>query len=1456
MTTPTQSPSLSGSSTSSSGTNLSWTSVPDAVRYDLWVRPFGSSGSGTRIYSGSSRSFSHNFADAGDNNQYGVRGVGSGGSSENGPFSTFINFVINDNSPVAPNLNDINAVTGTGGVGYSIRGTTSGWNYPILTTLSSLPPGFSFSQNTGSNGGGTLNYQRSNISAGTHSITATYTDDDGDTDTDSFTITIVAGDTSPELPSVSNFTATSGLFFSTVLPSASNGNPPLSYSVSNRPAWLNFSSFIRTLSGTPSSAASARTLTYTVTDSDDDTDSETFTITVAEASPSVVPTAPDIPDQTATVGELYSMTLSAGSGGDPPLTYQVLNRPNWLSFNTSTRLLSGTPTVAGIHALTYRVTDNDNDSDDDSFTMTASAQSDSAPSFTNSSETVHCVVGLPLIIDFQEADGGVGTVTYTSTGQPTWLSFNASSRIYTGTPSSTGTHTVTYRATDTNDDSDTIALTFIVNAAESDEQSLFYRTVGTGTDGVVWRANNVSARTSGGAWLIRSATSSLRSSTQVNSTYVQSSPAYVTTFFLWNDGRMSFYLASSSSDSSGGDESGPQLTDDAENNLGLAIRTHGGNEYKWTFDELTSSDSTDPYTFSSSAVNNAGTNNTSSVRNNIAPNLLTVGYAQSILVDRTDDNIDWDNLEITTAANVPSAPTAPTVTSSSARSLTASWTEPDEDGGSDITHYDLRTKRSSGTVWFTFSNSTSPRTINVPKGLTSWDVQVRAVNANGDGVWSDSSQATAQTSTTVNPGSDSLFASSIFTTSTDGILLTGTTNQGPYPNAHDVSGNPAPLVIVNSSLSNYDITQAIDSDYVDSTAYLGTLAFGTPGGLLLYLAGSTGSTGLDDVGPSFKTSNRNNLGLAVRLNTGHEYKWRLDTLFTSDSTEPYTPGPITTANAGSGYTTTLYNRMIAAEYAQVILVDRTEPTIDWGTLSLRSPGLFSTDAVPDVLGIVGLPFSIIIEEPIAGTAPYTYSATNSPAWLSFNTTTRIFSGTPLEAGTYTITYSATDSNSVTDTSSFSLEILQGEEDRASVFYREITTEVDGVVWTHASISAASSDNGAFIVSSTLAPFVAPVEIDPKFLVSSPGYVANLFLRTNGQLQLYLSTIPTESGGGFSAGPQFTDVAENTLGLAIRTARGHVYKWELGILTPSDSTDPYEFSDDSVSSAGDTLTKSLTDTIATSTFFGYSQAVLVDISNPAIDWDELKIIGRTGIVGEPFFYTLPIGSIGFDPFELKAGEARTFIVEYPNENTPLSHFAITEWEEMEAELDYIANDTETNTGDDRTIDLDVTTDDASNTRTIRLQNSHNMDTIFVTALSTRGAVLKEGQRAFVEVRDNDSIERYGEREYIGESQYLSTYDHAHEYGTHVLFLYSEPRLKPKVRFQINDDFDLTYSLSLSDRVKLVRRGESSEYFIEAIEHIIEPGLRHDLLLTLAPSSLFDNVIILDEGPPLGIGILGR
>ena len=92
----------------------------------------------------------------------------------------------------------------------------------------------------------------------------------------------------------------------------------------------------------------------------------------------------------------------------------------------------------------------------------------------------------------------------------------------------------------------------------------------------------------------------------------------------------------------------------------------------------------------------------------------------------------------------PRPPTGVTVASATETSIVVSWTAPEGVGGSAITEWGVRYKRSSATTWTTHAHSgttTSTTITGLVKGAR-YDVQVSATNAEGTSGWSASGDGT------------------------------------------------------------------------------------------------------------------------------------------------------------------------------------------------------------------------------------------------------------------------------------------------------------------------------------------------------------------------------------------------------------------------------------------------------------------------------------------------------------------------------------------------------------------------------------------------------------------------------------------------------------------------------------------------------------------------------------------
>ena len=212
-------------------------------------------------------------------------------------------------------------------------------------------------------------------SSGTRAMTYEVTDADGDTDTLSFTIRVrapAAPDSSPEFdadagPGDQGYTQGTAITPLT-LPEATGGDGILSYSLTPEVPGLSFSPATRRLTGTPT-AVGSHAMTYSATDADGDSDSLAFRIEVRvpDSSPDFDPDVGQGDQSYTQDTAITPLLLPAASGGNGELDYSLSPAVPGLTFDPATRRLTGTPTAAGTHAMTYEVTDADGDSDTLSF---------------------------------------------------------------------------------------------------------------------------------------------------------------------------------------------------------------------------------------------------------------------------------------------------------------------------------------------------------------------------------------------------------------------------------------------------------------------------------------------------------------------------------------------------------------------------------------------------------------------------------------------------------------------------------------------------------------------------------------------------------------------------------------------------------------------------------------------------------------------------------------------------------------------------------------------------------------------------------------------------------------------------------------------------------------------------------------------------------------------------------
>jgi hypothetical protein len=226
---------------------------------------------------------------------------------------------------------------------------------------------------------------------------------------------------------------------------ATGGAPPYTWAVVNGALCngLTLSSG-GVISGTPT-VAEVCSFTVRATDSASATATKTLGITVdAVPSPLTITTSSPLPQGTVDIA--YSTALQA-SGGTPPYTWARTagSLPAGLYLSSTTGVISGTPTAAGVSTFTIQVTDSTSATATKDFSLEIIG---SNPALTiTTSSLPDAQVGSAYSYTLSATGGSPPYTWNAESGFPAWLTLSAGG-VLSGTPSTEGTHNLTVRVTD------------------------------------------------------------------------------------------------------------------------------------------------------------------------------------------------------------------------------------------------------------------------------------------------------------------------------------------------------------------------------------------------------------------------------------------------------------------------------------------------------------------------------------------------------------------------------------------------------------------------------------------------------------------------------------------------------------------------------------------------------------------------------------------------------------------------------------------------------------------------------------------------------------------------------------------------------------------------------------------------------------------------------------------------
>lgn len=258
-------------------------------------------------------------------------------------------------------------------------------------------------------------------------------------------------------------------------PTASDADgDTLTFSIENQPGWASFNPRTGTLRGTPTAAnvGSVSNIIIRVSDGSLSTALAAFSINVLARNSA--PTISGSPRTGITQGEAYRFTpVSSDVDGDT-LSFSASGLPLWLSIDSATGVLSGTPQAEDVGTtgdIVISVTDGQNSTNLAAFTITVTS-ANTAPVASSSALSVAEDGVLVVSADVVDQDGDNLTFTVQQAPQNGSLEPVSGGWNYTPNANFTGTDSFVYLANDGESDSNVATVEITVDSVNDAPQAV------------------------------------------------------------------------------------------------------------------------------------------------------------------------------------------------------------------------------------------------------------------------------------------------------------------------------------------------------------------------------------------------------------------------------------------------------------------------------------------------------------------------------------------------------------------------------------------------------------------------------------------------------------------------------------------------------------------------------------------------------------------------------------------------------------------------------------------------------------------------------------------------------------------------------------------------------------------------------------------------------------------------
>ena len=222
--------------------------------------------------------------------------------------------------------------------------------------------------------------------------------------------------------------------------------------------------------------------------------------------------------------------------------------------------------------------------------------------------------------------------------------------------------------------------------------------------------------------------------------------------------------------------------------------------------------------------------------------------------------------------------------------------------------------------------------------------------------------------------------------------------------------------------------------------------------------------------------------------------------------------------------------------------------------------------------------------------------------------------------------------------------------------------------------------------------------------------------------------------------------------------------------------------------------------------------------------------------------------------IPAASSLTFWAGYPNPQSGNNSVAVDAWTTPASTTDFTGNAAADGSGTNMTSNLSVSVTKYARAMQITVANDSTSSGAYLTKLQARGTPVTEADPGLVSAEDATSQTAHGKRTFprTRSATWVSDSGEALDWCNFHIGIYKDPTVLLELAFNANRDSDhMAEALArqVSDRVTVEANntsgfGINDAFFVEKINHRVDPGRLHTVSLWLSPASAWSGFWVLN------------